>query len=45
MGPLHAGRCRLFCRQDRKEQESNPANDHNVLGTILPVHPMRPRLG
>ena len=29
----------------RKEQKSNPANDHNVLGTILPVHPMRPRLG
>ena len=31
----------LFCREECKQRDSNHAKDHNVLGTILPVHPVR----
>src|SRR5262249_10490367 len=36
-----AGRRWLFCREECKQRDSNHAKDHNVLGTILPVHPVR----
>ncbi len=36
-----ASRQWLFCRQECKQRESNHAKDHNVLGAVLPVHPMR----
>ena len=36
-----AGRRWLFCREKCKQRDSDHAKDHNVLGTILPVHPMR----
>jgi transposase len=36
-----AGRRWLFCREECKHCDSNHAKDHNVLGTILPVHPVR----
>jgi hypothetical protein len=31
----------LFCREECKQRDSNHAKDHNVLGAILPVHPVR----
>jgi len=36
-----AGRRWLFCREECKQRDSNHAKDHNVLGAILPVHPVR----
>ena len=36
-----AGRRWLFCREECKQRDSNRDKDHNVLGTILPVHPVR----
>jgi hypothetical protein len=36
-----AGRRCLFCGEECKQRDSNYAKDHNVLGAILPVHPVR----
>ena len=36
-----AGRRYLFCREECKQRDSNRDKDHNVLGTILPVQPVR----
>ncbi len=36
-----AGRRWLFCREECKQRDSNHAKDHDVLGAILPVHPVR----
>src|SRR5579872_1586400 len=35
-----AVRRRLFCRKEGKQRASNHEKHHNVLGTILPVHPV-----
>ena len=35
------GRRWLFCREECKQRDSNRDKDHNVLRTILPVHPVR----
>jgi hypothetical protein len=31
----------LFCREEYKQRNSNYGKDHNVLGAIFPVHPVR----
>src|SRR5215467_12019603 len=36
-----AGRRWLSCREECKQRDSNHGKDHNVLGAILPVHPVR----
>ena len=39
-----AGRRGFFCREECKNRDSNHGKHHNVLGTIFPVHPVRPGL-
>jgi len=38
------GRRPFSCWKGCKEQDANRANDHNVLGTILPAHAVGPGL-